>query len=189
VPSGDRCASSRCGRRWRAWNPVAFAALLLVLWLNVAAVAGTRVVVPAIAVRLADALRLDQTWAMFAPYPDKSGGWYVIAGHLPDGQVVDASYHPSLSPPRREKPERLSATFPSARWLYYMTNLSKADNVRQRPWFACFLCRRFDAAKVSSMPLRDVEIAFFREWAQPDYRKSPASEEVLWRQSCRATAP
>jgi hypothetical protein len=172
----------------RPWNAIAGGALVLVLWLNAAAVAGPRVAVPPPAARLADRLRLDQTWAMFAPYPDRSGGWFVITGHLPDGRVVDA-YHPSAAPPRREKPERLSATFPTARWLYYMTNLSKEENARELPWFAGYVCRRFDAARVTDEPLRDVEITFFREWSEPDYRKSPATEETLLRQPCHEPPP
>src|SRR6266508_4893070 len=34
-------------------------------------------------------LRLDQTWNMFALYPLKDDGWYVIPGRLKDGEVVD----------------------------------------------------------------------------------------------------
>jgi hypothetical protein len=180
---GVSAAHARVRGLARGWNMVAFGALVLVLWLNAAAVARSRVLVPASVARFAIALRLDQTWAMFAPYPDRSAGWYVIPGHLSNGQVVDA-YHPSAAAPRREKPEHLSATFPSARWLYYMTNLARADHTRERPWFAAYLCRRFDAARVSDLPLRDVQIAFFREWTLPDYEKTTATEEVLWRQSC-----
>ncbi len=167
----------------RPWNGTAATALLLVLWLNAAAVIPSRVVLPALAIRVANTLRLDQTWAMFAPYPDQSGGWYVAGGHLPNGEMVDA-YHLSPSAPRLDKPERRSAAFPSSRWLYYMTNLAKPENAGERPWFAAYLCRRFDSAHVSALPLRDVEVLFFRQRTLPDYRKTPGVEETLAQREC-----
>jgi hypothetical protein len=171
-----------------AREAVAAAALLLVVWLNAAAVAPSLVPVPAAVDRIAQALRIDQDWAMFAPYPYKDGGWFVVTGRLADGREVDA-YPPSLAPPSSEKPPRLSSTFPSARWLYYLTNLSHSENAAERPWFARYLCRRFDQAHLSDIPLRDIDITFFREWTLPGYRKSEATKEVLWRQSCDEPTP
>jgi len=158
-------------------------ALAVVLWINAAAVWRGRVSVPSGIDRAARLLRLDQTWAMFAPYPDRAGGWFVISGRLADGRTVDP-YHDTPGPPSPDKPRRLSATFPSPRWLYYMTNLSKAEYAARRPWFARYLCRRFDAAHRGQPALRDVEITFYREWSLPGYEKTPARPEVLWRQSC-----
>jgi hypothetical protein len=167
----------------RPESVLAATALVLVLWVNAAAVAPSRFALPALVDRIAQFLRLDQTWAMFAPYPYKDGGWFVVPGHLSNGREVDV-YHPSLSPPAGEKPALLSSTFPSPRWLYYMTNLSHSENAAERPWFARYLCRRFDRAHLGDAPLRDLEITFFREWTLLGYEKSKPTKEVLWRQSC-----
>ena len=38
---------------------------------------------------LGQTLRLEQYWNMFAPYPLRDDGWYVIDGTLSDGQKFD----------------------------------------------------------------------------------------------------
>lgn len=165
----------------RLRNATAAAALLLVLWINAAAAA--RVPLPTAARRVAEVLRLDQNWAMFAPQPWRETNWLVATGRLQDGRIVDA-YPPSLRPPARTEPARLSSTFPSSRWLYYVTNVAMADHARHRPWFARYLCRHFDASHLSDLPLREIEIDIFRQWALPAYRRTSPSGEVLWRQAC-----
>lgn len=179
VPSVD--PRPRGLSRWP--SAVAAAALALVVALNIEQVGAAGFAVPDALVRVANLARLDQTWAMFAPYPDKRTGWFVVRGHLPDGRLVDA-YHPSPAPPPLAEPANLSATFPTPRWLYYMTNLSKPEYARARRWFAAFSCRRFDAAHVAREPLRDVELSFFLRWTLLGYERTPAAEEVLWRGRC-----
>jgi hypothetical protein len=180
---GVACADQRPRGLPRWLNALAAAALVLVVYLDADAVSGARWATPGAVERLANLLRLDQTWAMFAPYPDKRTGWFVVRGYLPGGRLVDA-YHPSLGAPPLEEPANLSATFPTARWLYYMTNLSKPEYAWARPWFAAFSCRRFDAAHLTREPLHDVEVSFFERWTLLGYDRTPAAEEVLWRQPC-----
>jgi hypothetical protein len=167
----------------RSRNAMAAAALFLVLWVNAAAVAHRPL--PRAARHLTEVLRLDQNWGMFAPRPWRETNWIVATGRLHDGGIVDV-YPPSLHPPARGEPALLSSTFPSPRWLYYVTNVAKADHARQRPWFARYLCRHFDASHLSALPLRAVEIDIFRQWALPAYQRTPPSEEILWRQACDA---
>lgn len=178
-------AAPRRPGRWGSAVPLG--ALLLVLWINATAVLSPRMVQPAALKHLIDVLRLDQSWAMFAPRPWRETNWVVATGRLADGRIVDA-YHPSLEPPSRSEPERLSSTFPSPRWLYYMTNLVAPENARERPWFAVYLCRRFDAAHLTQLPVREIEVDVYRRWALADYRRTPPREEVLWRQICEAPA-
>lgn len=174
-------------RLGRSASGLALAALVLVLWINGASVVHAGMALPRGIEHWVDVLRLDQSWAMFAPRPWRETNWLVATGRLSDGRVVDA-YHPSLSPPTRSEPERLSNTFPSPRWLYYVTNLALPETSRERPWFARYLCRRFDAAHLTPLPLQDVELVVFRQWALLGYRKTPPHEELLWRGACKETA-
>ncbi|HEY4012549.1 MAG TPA: hypothetical protein VGM06_04385 [Polyangiaceae bacterium] len=179
--------SDRRPRGLAPWpNAIATAALALVVSLDAVAVSGERWPIPGAIERLANLLRLDQSWAMFAPYPDKRTGWFVVRGHIGAGRLVDA-YHPSLEPPPLDEPANLSGTFPSTRWLYYMTNLSKPEYAWARPWFAAFACRRFDATHLTRERLRDVELSFFLRWTLLDYERTPAEEDVLWQQPCKDT--
>ena len=182
---GVACADRRTRGLGAFPSALAGMALLLVVSLDVDEASGSRFATPRALRLVAGVLRLDQTWAMFAPYPDKRTGWFVVRGHLPGGRLVDA-YHPSLTPPSLEEPANLSATFPSTRWLYYMTNLSKPEYAFARPWFAAFSCRRFDAAHLDGARLRDVELSFFLRWTLLGYERTPATEEVLWQQRCES---
>jgi len=43
-------------------------------------------------------LRVDQRWDMFAPYPSKEDGWFVIPASLSDGSELRARACPSAGP-------------------------------------------------------------------------------------------
>jgi hypothetical protein len=71
--------------------------------------------------------RTDQKWDMFAPYPLKDDGWYVIEGTNEDGSMIDLSRYAMDGSSRRavswEKPATVSATYPTSRWQKYMSRL------------------------------------------------------------------
>jgi len=180
---GPREATASPRRAGRAADAAALAALVLVLWINAASVHIAPLAMPSSVKHLVQVLRLDQSWAMFAPRPWRETNWLVATGRLPDGRIVDA-YHPSLSPPSRTEPEHLSSTFSSPRWLYYVTNLAMPENARERPWFARYLCRRFDRAHLAPLRLQEIDLVAFRQWALPDYQRTTPREETLWRGAC-----
>ncbi|HET6347414.1 MAG TPA: HTTM domain-containing protein, partial [Myxococcota bacterium] len=72
-------------------------------------------------------LRIDQDWGMFAPYPSKEDGWYVLQGKLDDGTVVDVYRHLEEAP-SWEKPEVVSDMYSNQRWSKYMMNIWLARN-------------------------------------------------------------
>lgn len=70
---------------------------------------------------LAFALRLDQHWSMFAPFPTREDGWFVLRAGLSDGTEVDLLREGA--PTDWRKPARLSSSFKDARWQKYLMNL------------------------------------------------------------------
>ncbi|NEP42847.1 MAG: hypothetical protein F6K35_27925 [Okeania sp. SIO2H7] len=61
-------------------------------------------------------LRLDQRWGMFAPYPSREDGWYVIPGKLKNGKKIDL--FKNGQPVIWDKPLLVSSTYPNLRWLH-----------------------------------------------------------------------
>lgn len=179
---GEAAAEAARRRLGRAGNAGAAAALLVVLWTNAAAMHIPGVSLPLAVRHLTELLRLDQSWAMFAPRPWRETNWILATGRLPDGRLVNA-FPPSLRPPAQSEPPRPSAVS-SPRWLYYTTNLAKPENTRERQWFARYLCHRFDAAHLVDVPVQQIDIQVFRQWALARYQRTPLHEEVLWHQVC-----
>ena len=60
-------------------------------------------------------LRVSQQWSMFAPYPSRSSGWYVVVGTLNDGTQVDLYRHvvlgEKLAQVSWERPDPIVETF------------------------------------------------------------------------------
>lgn len=71
--------------------------------------------------RAAFALRLDQHWSMFAPFPTREDGWFVLRAGLSDGTEVDLLRSGEVTD--WSKPPGLSSTFKDARWQKYLMNL------------------------------------------------------------------
>lgn len=111
-------------------------------------------------------LRLDQKWNMFAPYPLKDDGWYVIPGELKDGSRVDLFR--GGAPVEWEKPADVSAEYPGQRWRKYMVNLWKEDYGGQRKYYADWKCRRWNAEHSGDRRLEIIEMYFMKERTEPD---------------------
>lgn len=56
-------------------------------------------------------LRLDQSWNMFAPYPTKEDGWFVVVGRLNYGGLVDLFGNENGKDVSWEKPALVSSTY------------------------------------------------------------------------------
>ena len=71
-------------------------------------------------------LGLNQSWDMFAPYPAKNDGWYVIPGTLRNGQQVDlmpAVTHYDFYVGENlswEKPKYVAGTIRNEHWRKYL---------------------------------------------------------------------
>jgi hypothetical protein len=127
-------------------------------------------------------LGIDQKWNMFAPYPLKDDGWYVIPGKLKNGHTVD------LFRDGKEvtwaKPALVSATYKNFRWQKYMMNLWRKDLAAFRPEYARYLCRNWNAQHRDGLKLEALEIYFLVETTLPDFEYSVPRKVLVYTQEC-----
>ena len=131
---------------------------------------------------------LDQQWKLFAPYPMKDDGWYVIPGKLADGQVIDLWREGS--PVNWDKPSQVRHDYKNNRWVKYMRNIWMAKNAHLRVYFGRYLCRDWNADRLDTTDeLRTFSIIYMMEKTLPDYAKSEAEQFNLWNHDCFAKGP
>ena len=137
---------------------------------------------------LAPFLGLSQYWNMYAPYPSKNDGWYVIPGNLSDGQQVDLMAITrddfSLREVSWEKPQNVRSTFKNEHWRRYMENILKGDYANQRLNFGRYICREWNAHHAGAQQLETFQITYMQEMTLPDYQPSTPEKRVLWEHSC-----
>lgn len=125
--------------------------------------------------------RVDQYWSLFAPYPTKEHGWYVIPAKLADGTTIDIF---SGKPLTWEKPTLVSATYRNERWRKYLMNIAMISHSRYRQHYARYLCRDWNRNHQGGAQVKSFEIFFVQEVAMDDYRVSEPSRLNLWNHNC-----
>ena len=124
-------------------------------------------------------LRLDQKWNMFAPYPMKDDGWFVIPGKLRDGTEVDL-WRGGATDVHYEKPELISAMYQDQRWRKYMRNIWLKKYKWARKPYARWVCRTWNAEHRGKEQLKTFEIIFMKELSLPDKEeKEPEKKTIL----------
>lgn len=134
--------------------------------------------------RLAVYLRLDQKWNMFAPFPQKEDGWYVVPGTLRSGEKVSLFQKPHREPPDWDKPGDVSATYPNQRWRKYMMNIWEEQHSDQRLYYGRYLCREWNARHSGPQTLETFDIYFMKELSKPDHRVPEPTKVHLWTHDC-----
>jgi len=126
--------------------------------------------------------RVDQYWSMFAPYPLKDDGWYVIPARLSDGTEFDLwRMH---RPVDWNKPELVSSTFESQRWRKYMVNLWDKKYSKHRLYYGKYLCRTWSLKYPNEKPLKSFQIYFVKETTLPPGGEFREEKVLLWDHYC-----
>jgi len=129
---------------------------------------------------IASALRIDQMWNMFAPYPLKDDGWYVIPGTLRNGHEIDVFTNKAVT---WEKPPRIAYLYKNQRWQKYMMNLWSKDFSKFREYYAKYLCRSWNSSHKADEQLDHFTIYYMKENTLADREDTP--EKVsLWDHYC-----
>jgi hypothetical protein len=130
------------------------------------------------------ALGLNQHWGMFAPYPLKSDGWYVVDGFLRSGKRVDP-YFQREHHPRYEKPLDIATQYPSQTWRRYFLNYRESKFSKQRLYYGQYLCREWNRGKSFEDQLLKFSIIFFEKITPPPGKPfSKAQKHILWNHKC-----
>lgn len=176
VPSGPVWIGSRIGT-----TAVALLMALVINW-NLSCLPHAEISVPSLVRWVGPLLRIDQCWDMFAPFPLKDDGWYVIPGMLRDKTEVDL-FRDGKSPVSWEKPDWRSYEYKNQRWQKYMMNLWKRTNSSSRLYYGKHLCRSWNADHTGGETLKTLRIYFMREDTLPD-GEAPPEKVLLWTHDC-----
>ncbi len=150
-------------------------------------------------------LRLDQNWNMFAPFPLKDDGWYVIPGVLFNGREVDLwgggdpswvpiddsdghkplLHHSDLSLELdRTQPELVSAMYPSQRWRKYMRNIWMKKYKGLRLYYGKHLCRSWNDTHKGSDRLKTFRIVYMKQVTPPPGETGIVEPVQIWNHNC-----
>jgi predicted DCC family thiol-disulfide oxidoreductase YuxK len=161
-------------------NGVLIFLIMYVLILNLATIKPLRLRIPDRAEALSIGVGLDQNWNMFAPFPAKDDGWYVIPGKLQNGAVVDLFR--SGRPVSFAKPSYGSFEFKNHRWVKF------SENLRNRPFlqpvYAQYLCRAWNQRHKGAQHLEELEIIYVLEWTQAPPEYSPIEKQSKFKFQC-----
>lgn len=121
--------------------------------------------------------QIDQRWDMFAPYPLKTDGWYVLSGKQKNGETTSLFFdEPSWQAPT-DKPHDVSSMYPNQRWRKYLMNLRRPKYSGQRPYFSQWLCRRWNQRHSGRQELSGVSVSFVEERTPPSFKQQPTLEK------------
>jgi hypothetical protein len=126
--------------------------------------------------------RLEQFWQMFAPFPFKDNGWYVMPGKRVDGSEVDV-LRPG-KPLSFEKPWSIAFDFPNMRWQVYENRMYDRRFRLHRQYWARYLCREWNRDAPESQRLLSFNIVYMLERTPPPGTASHQEQVVLWRHEC-----
>lgn len=129
-------------------------------------------------------LRVGQSWQMFAPYPPRIIGWYVVVGTLEDGSQVDLYRHVVFGEESPEvswdRPDRLVERFRGPRWRKYMMSLRKKEKKDYRPLLCKYLAREWKREFGDAAPLTLVELFFNEERTRAYEPNTEPKKRRLW---------
>ena len=127
--------------------------------------------------------RIDQMWNLFAPFPYKEGGYFVIPGYLENGKEVDA-YNDKENAPSWEAPPLISATYPTDRERTLMMNLWLERYADDRIYLAEYLCRRWNDSHLDLPLMKNIDIYFMARTTLLDNKKTEPKKMLLWQGAC-----
>jgi len=183
LPSAPRRRAS--STRLRLASQVFVMALFTLVTLNNVSSLKTRYFkMPAALASVVHLLYVDQEWNMFAPYPIKNDGWFVIEGNFRNGKKWDLWNGGAIS---YEKPALVSAAFHSSEWRKFMLQVWDDGDRRILLPFGRYLCRKFSAAEGQSSDVSTLKIQFVKE-TTPEPGTAFGSPEIitLWSHDCFA---
>lgn len=133
-------------------------------------------------------LRIDQLWNMFAPYPLKEDGWFVIPARLADGSEIDL-LQPDRGPPAYDKPRHYSQTHENIRWHTYRGRLWEAEYAPHRLYYGKYLCREWNrdkraGAAAHSRRLMSFKLVYMLERTPPPGYTASVEQNVISRHEC-----
>lgn len=126
-----------------------------------------------------------QRWSMFAPYPRKDDGWYVIEATQFNGKVFDPFQDDHVL--HYKKPKNVSATFKNSMWRKYLTNIWLKNYYDYRVYFGRYLCRTWNMQQENKdTKINTIYIHYMLEMTPPPgiAIETEPQKELIWRHYC-----
>jgi hypothetical protein len=140
---------------------------------------------PSQAYTIGSFLRIDQLWNMFAPYPLKDDGWFVIPAKLRNGNEVDL--FTEETPVCWNHPQFCATHFKNDRWRSFMMNLLFYDNdAISLSNYAIYLTKDWNEKHPYEENLVTFEIIFMAKTNDYNLVGPPRDNQkiVLWHHCC-----
>jgi hypothetical protein len=164
---------------------LAFPMFLFILQLNISSVNKWNIRQPSWMNPIAQVLRLDQSWGMFAPYPVKDDGWIIIAGELQNKEEIDLIRF-KRGPVSYTKPDDFSEIFPNQRWQKFLTNLRYKDHTQSLLQYGRWICRTYNSKRANGEKLDTFQIIYMEEFSEAVGKVRDLKKRVLWNHNCFA---
>jgi hypothetical protein len=138
-------------------------------------------------------MRLDQYWSMFAPYPMRADGWFVVDGKLKDGSSFD-TWNGNF-PVNWDKPTDFMKSFRSSQWRKYLYNVwidyeDEDDIDALQLAFGKWVCREWNdlgERPDHAQQLDSYELFYMKEMTPPPGEQAVVSKTFLWTHNCFST--
>jgi hypothetical protein len=137
---------------------------------------------------VANTLRLDQYWGMFAPKPMQDDGWFSLAALLDDGSRVDLFQDGRAH--TYERPADIVHMHKTARWTKYWMNLWMEKHGRYRKYGVAYMRAQFQA-KHPEREIKQLSLYYHLDVIPaPGQRKAPVQPTLIWTETyVNASAP
>lgn len=127
-------------------------------------------------------LHLNQGWAMFAPHPQRSDGWWVMEGELKNGRKWDALNNKEVT---FKRPHSFYATYKSEDWRKFLDNLNGSRDDNYLRGLGRYLCRTWNSGHKDGDLLQTFKLHYMQEWTTgPKETPRPIKKITLWNHSC-----
>lgn len=116
-------------------------------------------------------LRIDQYRAMFAPYPMRDDGRYVIAGKRADWSQVNMLI-PDIPVSYTQKPSQhdIVTMFTHEKRRKLLNNLRFKKNAPYRDYYLQYLCKDRNQKHSTTQDIVSISMTYIMEMSQPDYK-------------------
>lgn len=126
---------------------------------------------------LAYTIGLNQRWDMFAPDPDNTDGWFVVAGLLRNGQTVDLMS--GASPVSYARPASVAGSYQSQIWMSYLTAFW-LDDAPDPELFTRYLGTTWNESHSGDEQLESIEFSTMLQTVEPGPSKSAVTRKLIW---------
>lgn len=164
-------------------NAVAGLAIVYVLLLNLTELPKPAVIMNGSVRWPSKALRLDQRWDMFSPYPPLEYGWVVIPGKTTKGQInLLTGTKVSWS-----KPANVASSYGNYRWKKFLLNINNEPSSYARASFGDYLCNNWNSTHSINEQITSLEV-FYLSYPIDPKNSSPRMQKNLVMEATCETA-